>query len=133
MARVTVADIKAILDTSLEDVPINAFIASANALVTNKIAVATVTQTDDQLKEIERWLAAHFIASTREQQLQKAKAGSAVSEFQGITGKGLAATFYGQNALLLDISGTLSELGKPMASISAVTTEDWHNGDGVDS
>lgn len=122
-ARTTADKIKEILDTSLTDTQINGFIAGATALVDE--VLGDVTSISDTLKaEIERWLTAHMIASTREQQLQSAKAGSTGATYQGQTGKGLESTFYGQTAMRLDASGKLAALGKASVSITAITSFD---------
>lgn len=114
MSDVVAADVKNILDTSLEDADINAYIGAAIALVDS--VVGTVT---DALKfEIVRWLAAHLIASTREQQIAEATAGPASVKFQGHTGLGLNSTQYGQQVKVLDASGKLAALDKQKVTAS---------------
>ena len=63
--RVNVNEVKEILNTSIDELNITAFIKAANLTVTELLGSDT-TLSDDQLKEIERFLAAHFIACTRE-------------------------------------------------------------------
>lgn len=118
MARVTVDEVKEIIDTSLTDAQITAFITAANALVSESVTSTAIGT--DQKKEIERWVTAHLIASTREQQLIEAKAGSASAKFQGQTGMMFKSTFYGQNALLLDSSNALARLGGKGIQLYAV-------------
>ena len=77
-------------------------------------------KSDDLKAEIERWLAAHMLASTREQQSKSEKAGSAAVVYQGVTGVGLKSTFYGQTVLTLDTTGGFSSLGGKAVSVSAV-------------
>ncbi|MFA5526892.1 MAG: DUF4054 domain-containing protein [Acholeplasmataceae bacterium] len=114
MSDVTAADVKNILDTSLEEADINAFIGGAAALVDS--VVGTVT---DTLKfEIVRWLTAHLIASTREQQIAEATAGPASVKFQGQSGLGLNSTQYGQQVKILDASGKLAALDKQKVAAS---------------
>lgn len=119
MANVTATEVKLIIDTSLSDEIIDAFISGAYEALEE--AFSEVSISEGLRKELERWVAAHLIASTREQQLQEAAAGSAKAKFQGKTGMDLRSTFYGQNALSLDYTGTLASLGGKGVSIKAIT------------
>jgi hypothetical protein len=104
----------------LEDAVIDSFIAGAVA--TLDAAYSGYTVSVELRKEVERWFTAHLIASTREQQLTEAKAGSASAKFQGQTGLNLDSTFYGQNAKLIDTTGALAGLGGRL--ISVISLED---------
>lgn len=121
-ARVTPAEVRQILSTGLTDLEIGAYIVAANSFVVANLGPAGLTEI--QLKEIERWITAHFIASTREQQSKEEGAGGAYVKYQGVTGEGLSATMYGQQAVLLDTSGTLAEIvgGRRKASMAAITS-----------
>lgn len=121
MARTTIDEVKEILDTSLTDAQITGFISGATALV-DEVLGSDTTISDDLKTEIERWLTAHMIASTREQQLQSGEAGGAKAVFQGKTGVRLESTFYGQTALMLDSTGKLAATGGKAASTYAVTS-----------
>jgi hypothetical protein len=122
--RVESDAVKEIIETSLTDPEIDAFITAANLTVTKLLADEDLS--DDQLREIERWLAAHFIASTRERQVAQETAGQADTTYVGKSGMGLDATFYGQQAKILDTSGTLASLsdkiGLKDATMYAVTS-----------
>ena len=120
MARVTATQVKQIIDTDLDDTIVDAFIAGATALIDSVLG----TDTSDILTQIELWLTAHMIASTRERQSKKEGAGGAYIEYTGITGEGLKSTTYGQMALALDTSGELAALGGKQASIYAVPSFD---------
>lgn len=112
----TADDVKAILETALSDEDIGAYINGATELVNN-----TLSALPEALKnEIVRWLSAHLIASTREQQIAKATAGPASVTFQGSTGLGLDSTQYGQQVKVLDYTGGLASLGRVKASLFAV-------------
>lgn len=109
MGRVTATEVKAILDnTVLTDPQIEAYITSANTMVNRVLGVMNVS---DNTKEIERWLTAHMIASTRERLAKKEGAGGAFIEYAGTWGEGLKLTSYGQMVLLLDGSGAFAILG----------------------
>lgn len=115
--RVRNEEVKAIIDTSLEDV--TPFIAGANALVDQVLGTDTDLSTA-QLKEIERWLAAHFVA-IRDPQARSEKIGEASISYQvGIAGEGLKATSWGQQVLALDTSGKFLAVGKKKAELVAL-------------
>jgi len=103
--RATVQDIRIIMDEIvLSDAIIEAYITSANVMVSNALGDGTTPV----LKEIERWVTGHMIAVTRERQAKKEEAGGAKIEYTGTYGEFLRMTSYGQMALSLDISGKLS-------------------------
>ena len=58
--RVTGSEVKEIFQTTLTASEVEVFITPANQLVTEKLAASGLS--DDRLKEIERWLAAHLLA-----------------------------------------------------------------------
>ena len=124
MARTTVSEVKIILDgTELSSSIITGFINSANIFVTNALSGKGLDES--VLKEIEMWLAAHMITSTRERQIKKAGAGGATVEYAGYWGTGLNGTSYGQMAVMLDTSKTLEAMakGKLNAWSKAVPTD----------
>jgi len=122
MYVVSAEDVKKIIDTDLTDTIIDAYILSANYAVT-EILGSDTTLSDGHKETIVQWLAAHLIAATREQQIQKAGAGGANVTYQGMTGKGLEATLYGQQVLALDTTGKMiTTMTKRKASLTAVTS-----------
>lgn len=116
--RTTIAEVKAILDsTTLTDPVITAFITSANLFVTNSLGSSTLDAAT--LADIERWVAAHFIASTLERQTVSESAGSASVKYAGdFNGMGLLLTAYGQMACALDTTGTLTTLAQKKVKAS---------------
>jgi hypothetical protein len=121
MARTTATEVKEIIDTDLSDTIVNAYIAGATALV-DEVLEDDIDLSDTLAEEIERWLAAHMMAATRVQQLSSASAGSASAKFQGVTGKGLESTLYGQMVLSLDPTGRFASLGLKRATMAAITS-----------
>ena len=121
--RVTVAEIKEIIETAMTDGDITAFTTAANLTVTDVLGDSTALSLD-QLKEIERWLTAHLIASTRERMALTEGAGGAEITSTGEWGSGLSSTPYGQMVMMLDTTGGLKSLDKKRASILAVTSFD---------
>lgn len=100
MARVTAAEVNAIIDTKLEQSEITPFITAANLMVTNKLTGQYDTAT---LKEIERWLAAHLLAIRDPRVKSKSQGDEGVTyHLTSTVGEGLAATPFGQQVQLLD-------------------------------
>lgn len=121
MARTTIEDVKNIIDTDLPDTEIQAMIDTVSRLVDSVFANCSLSE--DVLKDIETYLTAHIIASTKERQGSEEEAGTAKIKYTGKFGEGLSSTTYGQTALLLDTCGQLQNLGKKVASIKAVASE----------
>lgn len=117
--RVTVDEVKQIITvpSTLEIVP---FIRAANLTVTSKLGSSTTLSTA-QKKEIERWLSAHFIATSKVRQSRVDELGDAKIEYSGRYGLGLNATSYGQQVMLLDTTGVLANMGKPGVTFAAIT------------
>ena len=118
--RVTDSEVKEIINTEIDTSP---FITPANILV-NKIDGNGISDSD-HLKEIERWLAAHFVAvrDNRAGGQSQHEVGDASEDYlkstQVLT-KSLGSTYYGQQVLALDTTGTLVSLGKSRAQFSVV-------------
>jgi len=121
MARTTTTEVKEIIDTTLTD--LTAFITAAN-LVVSKVYADDDVMTDVELKEVERWLAAHYVAIrdpvARAEQADKASATYA----WGDLGKGLEFTPYGQMALTLDLTGKLQQIGKRKTVFQCIDISD---------
>ena len=120
-ARINAAQVREIISTSLPDGQINAFINTAHRLVDERLGNAGLSA--GMLSEIELWLAAHFL-SMRDPRKKQVKVGEAQVTFQGESGQGLAATSYGQQAMLLDTSGTLAAMGLRKATFQASASEE---------
>ncbi len=106
--RVTADEVRLIIDleSSMTDEIVDAMIFSANTLINSVCTDASLT--DTLLKEIERWVSAHFCA-IRDQRLIEEDVGDARDKYQHKEDLGLRVTHYGQQAILLDISGGLAE------------------------
>lgn len=119
---VSTAMVREIIDVA-DTVTIEPFIKAANITVTAVLGSAGLT--DDQLEEIERWLAAHFLACYKPRAKQE-KLGDWSATYQGTIGaaKGLEYTVYGQQAAVLDTSGTLIKtVGKKQVLFKAVAVD----------
>jgi len=120
--RVSVDELKEIIETERDESILEAFILAANLTVTEHLG-SNSNVSAAQLKEIERWLAAHFLASTLEPQPASEGADRANITYQGVTEKGLNYTSYGQAVQVLDPTGVLAAVvGKKKASVYAITS-----------
>jgi len=117
--RVTHEEVLEIIDTDIEDT--TPFITIANLLVTAKLSGESLE--DAHLKEIERWLAAHFVA-IRDPRALSEGIGDARVTYTFESGKGLEATPYGQQVLTLDTTGKMKQLGKTPVSMTAMGIDD---------
>jgi hypothetical protein len=121
-ARVEPDEVKEIIDTSLTDSQINAFINSAHYLIQanllNKGLSANI------LTQIELWLSAHFLAIRDQRVESEGVAGEWQARYQGKTGMGFSATTYGQQALLLDTTGTLASAGLKAITFEVYSEQD---------
>ena len=114
MARVTTAEVKVLIETDLTD--LTAFITVADQLV-DRVAAADSSLTAATLKEIARWLSAHFVA-IRDPREAKSTVGPTSFTYEGKTGMGFNFTRYGQMAVELDPTGTLVSAKLKKASVS---------------
>jgi|TARA_R110002110_G_scaffold145775_7_gene335374 hypothetical protein len=107
--RTTLAEVSEIIEVD-SDLGIDGFIETASVLVDRVELLDTDNiLTANNLQNIERWLAAHFYAH-RDQQFASEKTGSSSATFQGQTGMGLSSTQWGQTAMRLDLTGTLTSI-----------------------
>lgn len=115
--RCTATEVKEIIDTALIESQISPFITAANLTVTAMLTESGLSVT--QLKEIERWLAAHFVA-IRDPRISRERTGEAEATYHGKSDMGLDHTPYGQQVKLLDTTGALANLGKRKASVETL-------------
>jgi hypothetical protein len=113
MARVNDAEVRLIIDIDTSITDLTPFITIANLLVTDKLGASSLSV--ELLKEIERWLAAHFVAM-RDQRVKSESIGGISTVYTGTTGQGLFSTLYGQTAMTLDTTGILTQCGMKRAS-----------------
>lgn len=117
MPRTTPPDVEDVFDTELSSSQLDAWIAIANELV-DDIADADPSIGSTRLEKIEKLLAAH-LASTQDQRVSEDSVGDTSAVYQGETGMHIEATVYGQQAAMLDPTGTLASTGKGAAGFEA--------------
>jgi hypothetical protein len=123
--RVTEADVREIIDTTLGTGEIDPFIITANMLVNGYLGSSSLDET--VLTEIEKYMSAHVL-SVKDQRVSAEKIDVLSFTYTGTFGEGLKNTQYGQMTILLDTTGTLGKLAqkgfKGQASISVM---EYHN------
>ena len=118
--RVTAADVKVIIKTTLAEADVNKFITDANVFV--NIYLSNKINDNDLLAEIEKYTAAHFIAITIERQTTTEKIGELTLQFNDINEIGLKSTTYGQMACNLDYTGTLADIDNRKGNFKFIVT-----------
>jgi hypothetical protein len=122
--RVTSAEVKEIMDNcTTSDIIVNTFITAASAVI-DKVFSGNTSMSAVMLKEVERWLTAHMLASTLSRTTSEEKLGDAQLTYTGKWGEGLKSTSYGQMVLVLDVSGLMAKTGLKGASMYAIPNFD---------
>ena len=121
-ARIEADSVQEVFNTVLTDDQVNAFINMAHRFVdANLLDEGLAAGT---LVDIELMLACHFCALNDPRMKSENIAGEWSFTVQGTTGLSLDATFYGQQAKLLDPTGKLDELGSNLKQASITALED---------
>ena len=115
MNRVTEAEVKEIIDTSLT--PLTPFIDTAHLMVDENLLGSGLTEA--VLTKIELFLSAHLV-TLREKQIRIEEFGDSKNEYEGKTGMGLESSHYGQTVLLLDTTGVFATSGNPTAEFEVI-------------
>jgi len=113
-------------DTTIPETLVDACILAGDAL-TDIVFSGDTELSAALLKEIQRWLVAHLVASTPNYRTtSKEKVGDAEVTYTGKWDVNLLSTTYGQMAVQLDITGKLQKYssGKTGATIRAVESFD---------
>lgn len=105
MPRVTPDEVKGILRKE-PGMALETFITTANTLVDEVLAGE---HSETLLKQIELYLAAHFYHIT-DPNYASQKIDESEHKYRSKIGFGLHLTHYGQQAMMLDISGKLTEI-----------------------
>lgn len=120
--RTTAQEVRDLITTSKSDSVIEvSFIKTANTFVNEVLASSGLS--DDMLKEIELYLAAHFCTLAVENGgITGQKLGDASESYANTYGPGLSGTRFGQAALTMDYTGTLVRVSstRPRAELRIV-------------
>lgn len=115
--------LKEIIDTSLSDARLNNFLNMAWYTSIPLSGKLNNCGGDGALCEIILLLAAHFLTTYERQVKSEGIAGEWSVSFLGRDGLGLDASLYGQQAKVLDCSGTLASAGLKSVLIHVVDYE----------
>lgn len=107
-ARVTMSEVREIIDTSLSDAGVSSCITAANSLIASK-ADMTSLLSEDTLTQIELWLSAHYVSVADPRVSEERTRETSVKYVQPSAGTGLGGSSYGQTAIALDSTLSLSE------------------------
>jgi len=114
-ARTTETEVEVIINVD-SSTDVEPFIETAHIIVED---MAASSYDDEKLTMLERWLAAHLVA-TKDQIPESVKLGDASAKYFGRSGMGLDGTRYGQQVKLLDTEGVLSKTGKSKVKFKAL-------------
>jgi hypothetical protein len=121
LTKPTVAAVRLIITTTLVDASVQAFIDDAELIARGCTVVAGYEE--EVQAAIVKYIAAHLISVQSGKSgvlTQKALGDASESYASGAMGDMLKASRYGQQALLLDPSGCLANLGKRRVSVKAM-------------
>ncbi|UCE65934.1 MAG: DUF4054 domain-containing protein [Candidatus Zixiibacteriota bacterium] len=120
MARTDVNAVRAIIDTKLEESQIENHIETANLMVNTLLADEGYSS--GLLTEIEKWLAAHYVA-TQDPRRRAENLGDLNVTYEGRSGgTPLEQTRYGQQVLMLDHHGVFANASKAKGQIKFKAT-----------
>jgi len=111
-ARVTADEVREIFETDLSDSEINVCINLAHQLIVQLDLAGTGGLPEATLEYIELLLSAHYCSLKDPRASEERVARDFQIKYQGKTDMGLEATFYGQQAIVLDSSGILADFAK---------------------
>jgi len=113
--------IRGIIQTELTDDQLQPYIDTADVLLTEAymgLSVSTALRF-----EVQAWVAAHYIAVTRQRVSTKEEAGTAKIEYAGQYGTGLDSTPWGQTAMALDATGRLKAMNTGKGNIKIIAVK----------
>lgn len=117
----TYSDVQNLMqDTTIDSTYITNILTTVDRILTKVYEYYGGVIGDDLLTEIQKYYAAHIIASTTQRITSEEKVGEAQIKYIGKWDVGFNATPYGQLLLALDISGLIAKSAMKAASIYAV-------------
>lgn len=114
--RVSASEVTTNFNTDLTDAEIDAWVNTATELV-DDIANEDSSIDSTRLNQIELALTRHF-ASAQDPRVERDSVGGSSARYQVHVGERLLSTAYGQQAVMLDPTGILADLGKPRAGLT---------------
>lgn len=120
MTTTALDQLKAVFPSQLADATLQFFLDTATELAGDVLKNSGLSS--DRKDKITIFLAAHMAHSTAPRAEMEMIGSEYKYSVQGKTGMDLKATFYGQNALALDTSGSLQRLGSKIAGITTLNS-----------
>ncbi|WP_408954736.1 hypothetical protein [Natroniella sp. ANB-PHB2] len=118
MARVGPGEVLEIAEFKMDENKLDAFIKTANIQVNKHLIDKGLSE--EELEEIEKWLAAHF-ASVAAPRVKEKRIMENQYKYEGpMMDKGLDGSMYGQTAKVLDHTGILAKLGAKKGMFTAL-------------
>jgi hypothetical protein len=113
---ISTKDVKDIYETKKADSQIEPFLNAAVLVVTEELADAGLSS--ERLDLITKYLCVHYLVISEERGgIRRARLGDADESYVAPSDKfGLASTTWGQQAIALDTTGTLAQLGGQQAT-----------------
>ena len=117
----TYSDVQNVMqNTSIDSTYITNVLTTVDRILTKVYEYYTGTISNNLLTEIQKYYAAHIIASTTQRMGSEEKVGEAQIKYIGKWDVGFNSTPYGQLLLGLDPSGLIAQTAMKAASIYAV-------------
>lgn len=107
-------------NTSLDENYVSSVLITADIILTKVYEYCKEPISDSLLLELQKYMAAHIIASTTNRITTDEKIGDAQVSYAGKFGMKYEATPYGQLLLTIDPTGLIAKSGKLGASINAI-------------
>lgn len=121
----TVDDVEDLMqDSSLSDSYVTSVLTTVDRILSKVYEYYTDTISDNLLTELQKYYAAHIIASTTSRMAAEEQVGDARIKYTGKWDVGFNSTPYGQILLALDPSGLIAKTGLKSASIYAIKSFD---------
>jgi len=109
-------------DSVISDSELVRFIQTASGMI-DSVFDGTEGYSDVMLAEMECWLAAHIVASSRLRQAVSERVGDVSVSYANL-GEGLDSTSYGRMLKQLDVSGKISRIGLKAVTSKAIKQYD---------
>ena len=121
----TVSDVQTLMqDTTINSAYITSVLTTVDLILTKIYEDSDCVISNDLLTQLQKYYAAHIIASTTSRIARTEKLGEAQVEYAGKYGSGLDSTPYGQMVKLIDPCGMIAKSGKIAATIYAIKSFD---------
>lgn len=111
-------------DSSLDEDYVANILVTADVILTKIYEYTREPISDSLLLQLQKYMAAHLIASTTKRFATDEKIGDAQISYAGKFEKGYDLTPYGQLLLAIDPTGLIARSGKINASINAIKSFD---------